>query len=181
MESKMLKPKNESETVEPRSSTKEGATKALVELAYGIDVDNIAVETTQRASDILCDGMAVLLHGIDHHTVHVIASYLKHREPQYGVDVIGHSFRAALPDAAYLYGCAIHSNDFEPMFLPPTHAVSPVLAPLMAIAQAKSISGKTFLKAFIAGIQFEAGLRDCLLYTSPSPRDLSTSRMPSSA
>ena len=24
-------------------------------------------------------------------------------------------------------------------------------------------------------------LRDCLLYTSPSPRDLSTSRMPSSA
>ena len=26
-----------------------------------------------------------------------------------------------------------------------------------------------------------AGARDCLLYTSPSPRDLSTSRMPSSA
>ena len=26
-----------------------------------------------------------------------------------------------------------------------------------------------------------AGHRDCLLYTSPSPRDLSTSRMPSSA
>ena len=28
------------------------------------------------------------------------------------------------------------------------------------------------------GTQF---LKDCLLYTSPSPRDLSTSRMPSSA
>ena len=27
----------------------------------------------------------------------------------------------------------------------------------------------------------EAALRACLLYTSPSPRDLSTSRMPSSA
>ena len=26
-----------------------------------------------------------------------------------------------------------------------------------------------------------AGQKDCLLYTSPSPRDLSTSRMPSSA
>ena len=26
-----------------------------------------------------------------------------------------------------------------------------------------------------------ANLKDCLLYTSPSPRDLSTSRMPSSA
>jgi len=151
---------NETETLEPRSSAKEGVTKTLVEFAYGIDVDEMADETLKRVADILCDGMAVLLHGIDHHTVHVIASYLQHREPQNGVDVIGYSFRAALPDAAYLYGCAIHSNDFEPMFLPPTHAVSPVLAPLMAIAQAKSISGKTFLKAFIAGIQFEAGLRE---------------------
>ena len=37
------------------------------------------------------------------------------------------------------------------------------------------------------GVTLEAGFiditlyRDCLLYTSPSPRDLSTSRMPSSA
>ena len=29
--------------------------------------------------------------------------------------------------------------------------------------------------------QFSGGLHGCLLYTSPSPRDLSTSRMPSSA
>jgi len=28
---------------------------------------------------------------------------------------------------------------------------------------------------------FEIKIKDCLLYTSPSPRDLSTSRMPSSA
>ena len=30
-------------------------------------------------------------------------------------------------------------------------------------------------------IDIEGGARTCLLYTSPSPRDLSTSRMPSSA
>ena len=34
-----------------------------------------------------------------------------------------------------------------------------------------------FSKAKLAGV----GLSTCLLYTSPSPRDLSTSRMPSSA
>ena len=34
----------------------------------------------------------------------------------------------------------------------------------------------------VAGKNFGCGSsRDCLLYTSPSPRDLSTSRMPSSA
>ena len=36
--------------------------------------------------------------------------------------------------------------------------------------------GKTTLLNITAGF-----LRPCLLYTSPSPRDLSTSRMPSSA
>ena len=38
-------------------------------------------------------------------------------------------------------------------------------------------------QTFSSGGTFEAGVlrKDCLLYTSPSPRDLSTSRMPSSA
>ena len=30
-------------------------------------------------------------------------------------------------------------------------------------------------------IDLDTDIKDCLLYTSPSPRDLSTSRMPSSA
>ena len=34
---------------------------------------------------------------------------------------------------------------------------------------------------FLHQIRQHLGLEDCLLYTSPSPRDLSTSRMPSSA
>ena len=39
-------------------------------------------------------------------------------------------------------------------------------------------SGKDPLEVFAAAI---ANCKPCLLYTSPSPRDLSTSRMPSSA
>ena len=46
-------------------------------------------------------------------------------------------------------------------------------------------SGK-FLQSTGSGLQWaevsaSTGIRSCLLYTSPSPRDLSTSRMPSSA
>ena len=37
-------------------------------------------------------------------------------------------------------------------------------------------SGKTILEPFMMDLT-----RDCLLYTSPSPRDNTTSRMPSSA
>ena len=35
--------------------------------------------------------------------------------------------------------------------------------------------------ALLVHVQIVGGNKDCLLYTSPSPRDLSTSRMPSSA
>ena len=35
--------------------------------------------------------------------------------------------------------------------------------------------------AFAAGEKTKGRYKTCLLYTSPSPRDLSTSRMPSSA
>ena len=38
-----------------------------------------------------------------------------------------------------------------------------------------------FDKEIIPAMKKEFGYKNCLLYTSPSPRDLSTSRMPSSA
>ena len=37
------------------------------------------------------------------------------------------------------------------------------------------------IQAGMSGVDFIVINTDCLLYTSPSPRDLSTSRMPSSA
>ena len=40
---------------------------------------------------------------------------------------------------------------------------------------------KRCLAGLIALVSIFIALRNCLLYTSPSPRDLSTSRMPSSA
>ena len=44
----------------------------------------------------------------------------------------------------------------------------------------EEIKNKDFIKQFPLGLNLDE-LETCLLYTSPSPRDLSTSRMPSSA
>ena len=134
-------------------------TGEIVNLAYGINIDSLNDEISKIARDLIRDGFGVLLAGINHPIVQVLSKYLESNQPKNGIKIIGYQQNSNLPDAAFIYGCAIHSMDFEPMFLPPTHAVSPVLAPLIAIAQSKKIDGKTFLKAFIAGIQFEAGLR----------------------
>ena len=37
------------------------------------------------------------------------------------------------------------------------------------------------ISAEVVGVESEAMIKDCLLYTSPSPRDRTRSRMPSSA
>lgn len=134
-------------------------TKELVDLAYAIDLDRINDDTLKTSKALLLDGIGVFLAGINHSTVKKLTAYFQQYQPENGIEVVGHSLKSSLPDAAFIYGTAIHSMDFEPMFLPPTHAVSPILAPLLAIAQTGKLDGKNFLKAFIAGIQFEAGLR----------------------
>ena len=42
-------------------------------------------------------------------------------------------------------------------------------------------TGELAVLALVRGFRFPLALMDCLLYTSPSPRDRSLSRMPSSA
>ena len=43
------------------------------------------------------------------------------------------------------------------------------------------LSGKNYGRVVYEGLKGGLDFLNCLLYTSPSPRDLSTSRMPSSA
>ena len=142
-----------------KTKTSQTITETVVKAAYSINIEAVEEATLTKVIDLLRDGLGVLLAGISHNTVKILVEHFKPQEPKTGIKVIGHNLEANLPEAAFMYGCAIHSMDFEPMFLPPTHAISPVLSPLIAIAQSREIDGKTFLKAFMAGIQIEAGLR----------------------
>ena len=49
------------------------------------------------------------------------------------------------------------------------------------VSNKKGVKGRKSTKATTKTIVPAENIEDCLLYTSPSPRDLSTSRMPSSA
>ena len=55
-------------------------------------------------------------------------------------------------------------------------SADPLLLAPVAVLLAFSV-----VMVFSAAIGTHGGIGGCLLYTSPSPRDLSTSRMPSSA
>lgn len=134
-------------------------TKEVVQIAERIQLNQIDPAALLSAKKIMRDGLGVLILGLQHETIDLLKKYFAQNETVQGVQLLGGSLKLSKTDAAFIYGCAIHSMDFEPMFLPPTHAVSPVLAPLIALAQSGEGSGELFLKAFVAGIQLEADLR----------------------
>jgi aconitate decarboxylase len=73
--------------------------------------------------------------------------------------VLGLGARLGTVPAALVNGAAMHVLDFEPMWLPATHALSPALAPTLALGQALGASGARMLKAMVLGIEIQGRLR----------------------
>ena len=74
--------------------------------------------------------------------------------------------------AAWANGTAVRELDFHDTFLAADYShPGDNIPPLLSVAQQNKKSGLDLLRGIIT----------CLLYTSPSPRDPKTSRMPSSA
>ncbi|MBO9100989.1 MULTISPECIES: MmgE/PrpD family protein [unclassified Rhizobium] len=73
--------------------------------------------------------------------------------------VFGLNTRLGTVPAALVNGASMHVLDFEPMWLPATHALSPALAPTLALGQALGGDGAKMLKAIVLGIEIQGRLR----------------------
>lgn len=61
--------------------------------------------------------------------------------------------------AALVNGASMHVLDFEPIWVPATHALSPALAAALALGEALSASGEKILHAMVLGIEVQGLLR----------------------
>jgi 2-methylcitrate dehydratase PrpD len=73
--------------------------------------------------------------------------------------VLGLNTRLGTVPAALVNGASMHVLDFEPMWLPATHALSPALAPTLALGEALRVDGAKMLKAMVLGIEIQGRLR----------------------
>ena len=73
--------------------------------------------------------------------------------------VLGLSARLGTVPAALVNGASMHVLDFEPMWLPATHALSPALAAALALGEVLGRGGADILRAVVLGIEMQGRLR----------------------
>lgn len=121
-------------------------------------------EVLRRARQLFLDGVAVAVAGARlEEAPRLLAAHFA--DPLTGTgggtsaSLLGLDARLGTVPAALVNGAAMHVLDFEPMWLPATHALSPALAPVLALGEALSADGAAMLTAMVLGIEMQGRLR----------------------
>ena len=71
----------------------------------------------------------------------------------------GAGYHASVVQAAQINAMATHVLDFEPMWSPPTHSVSPTVPVAFALAEYKGASGRAIITAVAKGLEIQGRLQ----------------------
>jgi aconitate decarboxylase len=113
-----------------------------------------------KARQLVLDGIAVAIAGARiEEAPKILADYLRAQGSKPGCSALGFGFRLAPAPAALLNAASMHVLDFEPMWMPATHALSPALAPALALAESISANGREILAAVAKGIEIQGWIR----------------------
>ena len=118
-----------------------------------------------RCRMLLLDGLAVAVAGAAaERGPGLMAAQARSESPDGPSTVIGQGFLTSVINAARVNGMAMHVLDFEPMWNPPNHALSPLLPALLALAEERERDGagpqgRAVLRAIAKGVEAQSRLR----------------------
>ena len=116
-------------------------------------------DCVSRVKQAISDGVAVAVAGAHEAPVRLLAKHVEALGGAPQATVWRHGYRTSSVQAAYVNGVAIHVLDFEPMWLPPTHAVSPVLPVALALAEANGHGGRDVILAVARGMELQGRIQ----------------------
>ena len=137
-------------------------TRDFVELLLAWPADGAALR--ERCRLLMLDGVAVAAAGAGERGPSLMAELARVDGAAGTATVIAHGMRATPAVAARVNGMAMHVLDFEPMWNPPNHAMSPLLPALLALAERREqggaeAQGAAVLRALAKGIEAQGRLR----------------------
>ena len=136
-----------------------GTTRALCAKIHETTFEALGDECVQRVKQAIADGIAVAVAGAHETPIALLARHVKNLGGAPEANVWRHDFKTSTVQAAYVNGAAVHVLDFEPMWLPPTHSVSPVLPVALALAQSRGHSGRELITAVARGMELQGRIQ----------------------
>ena len=104
-------------------------TRRLCEKIVATTADSVGEAAIAKARQLVLDGIAVAVAGARiEEAPKILANYLRGQGSKPECSALGFGFRLAAVPAALLNATSMHVLDFEPMWTPATHALSPALA-----------------------------------------------------
>jgi len=135
-------------------------TQRLCEKIVTTAVESLDERAMGKARQLVLDGVAVAVAGARiEEAPKILGNYLREQGSKSECAALGFGFRLAPVPAALLNAASMHVLDFEPMWTPATHALSPALAPTLALAESIGASGREVLAAVIKGVEIQGWIR----------------------
>jgi aconitate decarboxylase len=135
-------------------------TGRLCDRIVSTTADGLGEEAIAKARQLVLDGISVAVAGARIEAApRILADYLHAQRSKMDSSALGFGFRLAPVPAALLNATSMHVLDFEPMWTPATHALSPALAPVLALAESIGASGREVLAALIKGVEIQGWIR----------------------
>ena len=137
-------------------------TRDFVEILLAWPADGSALH--DRCRLLILDGVAVAAAGASERGPTLMADLARADGAAGPATVIGQNLRASTATAARINGMAMHVLDFEPMWNPPNHAMSPLLPALLALAEQREgtgagLQGGAVVRSLAKGIEAQGRLR----------------------
>jgi len=120
---------------------------------------SLSSECIERVKQAIADGVAVALAGCREAPVAIGAAHARSLGGAQQASVWGWDFKASVVQAACVNAMAMHVLDFEPMWSPPTHAVSPAVPVALALAELYGATGEQIVTAVAKGLEIQCRLQ----------------------
>jgi 2-methylcitrate dehydratase PrpD len=139
-----------------------GLTRRFVDVLADWPAESAELEARCRL--LLLDGLAVAAAGARERGPSLMAELVRAEGGAGPATVIGQDFATSPVAAARVNGMAMHVLDFEPMWNPPNHALSPLLPALLALVERRECDGAgppgpALLRGIARGVEAQGRLR----------------------
>ncbi len=136
-----------------------GITQKICEIMNGIGFEDLDAACVSRVKRAIKDGLAVAVAGSDQAPVKIAVAHIQELGAKPVSSVWGHGHKTSPVYAALVNGMATHVLDFEPMWSPPTHSVSPTVPVAFAMAEAYGSTGRQIVTAVAKGLEIQGRMQ----------------------